>query len=134
MVWIARTSRFLRKVWGIFVAILFWIRILIGMFGAIGGLLALLLFFVNVALTWSHGHGVPAGTLFQPGPEHGKYYLTAAGHHTLVSAKLYWIVWIVEVIAFSGGGLMVLMFAIEGMVWLFGGESYVWGRRGKEGV
>ena len=46
----------------------------------------------------------------------------------------HWIVWIVEVIAFSGGGLMVLMFAVEGMVWLFGGESYVWGRRGKEGV
>ena len=109
--------------------VFFWIRISVGMLGAIGGLVVLPLFFVDVGLTWNHGHGVAAGTLFSPHAEHGKYYLTAAGHHTLVSARVYWTVWTVEAGMYSGGGLLLLMFAIEGFVWLVGGESYVWGRR-----
>ncbi len=96
------------------------------MLGAIGGVLALLLFFVHVGLTWNHG--VAAGTLFSPHAQHGKYYLSAAGHHTLVSARMYWTVWTVEVGMYSGGGLLLLTFAIEGLVWLVGGES-LWGRR-----
>lgn len=108
---------------------LLWIRLVVGTLGAVGGLLALFLFFVDSWLTWNHGHGVAAGTLFSPHAEHGKYYLTSAGHHTLVSARLYWRVWAVEIAAFSGGCLMLLMLAIEGFVWLVGGESYVWGRR-----
>ena len=111
------------------VRLFFWVRITVGVLGAIGGVLALPLFFVQVGLTWNHGHGVTAGTLFSPGAEHGKYYLTAAGHHTLVSARVYWTVWTVEAAMFFSGGLMVLMFAIEGMVWLVGRESYVWGHR-----
>ena len=97
----------------------------------VGGLLTPLLFFVDLGLTWNHGHGGPAGTLFGPGASHGQYYLVSAGRHTLVSARVYWTVWTVEVGMFSGALMMVLMFATEGLVWLVGGESYLWGRRGR---
>ena len=121
--------RILREIGACTAKALLCIRLALGALGVVGGLLTPLLFFVDLGLTWNHGHGVPAGTLFGPGARHGRYYLASAGHHTVVSARLYWTVWAVEIAAFSGAWMMALMFAIEGLVWLAGGESYVWGRR-----
>ena len=124
--------RIFRKIGTYIAKTLLWLRLVVGALGAVGGIFALLFSLIFVVLVVCN-HG--AGNAWGGGRiADGKHFLFAGGKYTEVSASMFWVVWVTQVVMFSGGGLMVLMFAIEGMVWLFGGESYVWGRRGKEGV
>ena len=112
------------------VRVFFLIRITIGMLGAVGGLLALLFSLIFVVLSlFSHGGGNALGGLGGGQIVHGNYYLFSHGREIKVTMFMFWAMWITQLIMFSGGGSMALMFAIEGLVWLAGGESYVWGRR-----
>ena len=110
--------------------VFFLIRIIIGMLGALGGLLALLFSLVFVVLSlFSHGGGNALGGLGGGQIVHGNYYLFSHGREIKVTVLMFWAMWITQFIMFSGALMMVLMFATEGLVWLVGGESYLWGRR-----
>ena len=106
---------------------LLWIRLAVGALGAVGGILALLCSLIFVALVVCN-HG--AGNAWGGGRiADGRRFLFAGGKYTEVSASMFWIVWVTQVVMFSGGWLFALVLAIEGCFRLAGGESYVWGRR-----